>query len=118
MSAITIAPTVIEYGLHGELYDGLLVSLREAGYDVRFDDPSQREEYRSVPGDVARFVADVLVFVDDHAGDAEALAYLALLLRQALRRTRKSKRRRTAMIYGPRGEVLKRVELDDEESPI
>jgi hypothetical protein len=61
---------------------------------------------------VVQAAYDVAVFVDAHVAQAEALAGLVVLLRRTLRR--RSRRRRTAVIYGPRGEELKRVELDDD----
>jgi hypothetical protein len=113
VAQLTIVPTMIEYALHREAYRGLLDALDEAGHDVRFDDPDEREEYRSVPGDVAQAVADVYVFVHGPLVDVAALATIVDVVRRTLRR--RERRRREAIIYGPRGDELERVPLNDDD---
>lgn len=113
MPELIIQPTVIEYGMNRGIYDALADELRDGGWVVRLVDPSERTEYRSLAHEVAQAGADLLVFVDAHFAEGQALATLIGLLRRRLGRAG-SKRKRTVIIYGPRGEELSRVELSQD----
>ena len=108
MTRVVIAPTFPEYGIAGDDYEALAAALREQGYDARVERPDDRVEFRHLPPDVVQTAHDVAIFVGDQLA-GEALEALVTLVVMRLRR--KTKRARLVLIYGSRGEVLRRVEL-------
>ena len=108
MTRLSIVPTVPEYGVARAQYEALADALREQGYDARVERPGGGVEERGLPAEALQAAHDVAVIVYGELRE-EALGALAMELLRRLRR--KTKRRRRAVIYGPRGEVLRRVEL-------
>lgn len=94
--------------MHREQYDALVAALRENGYDAEVE----LWEYRGAL-QVAQEIA--IHVVED--GLAVALVEFLKQHLRGLRRPRSDEPRR-AVIYGPKGQVLRTVELpDDEDSP-
>jgi hypothetical protein len=102
----------MELGLHREQYGVLVRELEEQGHSVELERPM---EQRGVPeatiGEAYALVVQVAGFVDDHLLDAIVGALVARLLS---RREAKLPPRRAA-IYGPRGRILREVELPSED---
>jgi hypothetical protein len=115
VAKIILRPRFYEIGPFGEQYDGLIAALQAGGHDVRLE----REIEERGAGEIARTLYDVAVHLADEADeafvDAIAVTLVAWLRGRAVLGGNRGKARR-AFIYGSRGEVLREVELPDDES--
>jgi hypothetical protein len=96
--------------MHRKQYDRLVAVLRENGYEAEID----LLEYRSGDLPVAQ---DIIIHVGQAAAAAKGMYDVTQIVRRVLcglRRGRSGESRRV-VIYGPDGEVLRRVELPDDE---
>ncbi|MGO9821959.1 MAG: hypothetical protein ACLPTJ_15100 [Solirubrobacteraceae bacterium] len=108
MASVLIKPAGLrDLAMHREQYDRLESALREAGVDATVErDPWERRNWLEVVQQIAVHVSEdglALLLVD----------YLRKYLR-GLRRPKSGESRR-AVIYGPNGDVLRTVELPDDE---
>jgi hypothetical protein len=105
-----------EFG-HSAAYDALADDLHAQGWTMVIIEPS---EDLPEPGldYVPHEFYSVAVYLSQHVADGVLAALVASLI-DRLRRTREgwSRLTRQAVIYGPSGEVLRVVELDEEEAP-
>jgi hypothetical protein len=113
MTRVTVVPAgPLDAEMHKGQYEQLRSALSSEGYDANVDVGIER---RGGSG-VGQAVAEIAVHVGgDLVGDA--LSGIVALVIQHLRGLRRhpSKEPRYAVLYGPRGEVLKKVELAEDE---
>ena len=107
MMSIKIEPAgPRDLAMHQEQYDHLVAALHEAGYAAEVELWERRSAELISP--------DVII----HVGEAvEGINVILGLVRRILRGLRRppSREKRRVIIYGPNGETLAEVELDDDE---
>jgi hypothetical protein len=108
-------PRFYEIGPFQAQYDELVQELKAAGHKVRVE----REIEHRGAGEIARTLYDIAVHFADQADDALvdaiAVALVAWLRGKALLGGDRWKRRQV-FIYGPHGELFRKVELPGDES--
>jgi hypothetical protein len=114
MAEILVAPIVIEYGLNGAHYESIVQDLREAGHRASLNQPEERRSAGAVAAQAAYLVAIyLLVRVGDRATD-EVLDEITATVKRRLRRAVTYRdRRRKAVIYGARNEVLREFDMPE-----
>ena len=104
---------VLERGLQADEYDALIEDLHAAGWTVL---EPELEEYRSIPGpDIGAAIA-LAIYLAKRISDT-ALDELVRTIIRRLRLPRKSPKipPRECRIYGPEGETLAVVPLDQDD---
>ena len=105
---LVIVPSPMELGLNGEAYDELVAELAAEGLPARLERPvEQRFDLPSVAPDIA-------IYVGEAAGSIALEKVAGVLLRKFKGRRQFGGRKgqpRHVIIYGPRGEVLRRVDI-------
>jgi hypothetical protein len=96
--------------MHEGQYERFVALLREDGYDVELDS----REFRFV----LPVSPDIVIHIAEGIEAAKTVADIVKAARQALRRMRRppSGERRRVVIYGPDGEELSTVELEDDDA--
>jgi hypothetical protein len=110
---IVLRPRFYEIGIFQEQYDALTGDLKDAGHTVGIE----REVEARSAGEIARTAYDVAIHVLDSADEeiiAAIVGYLIARLRGKAELGANRGSRRRAFIYGPRGELLREVELEDD----
>jgi hypothetical protein len=110
MTSIKIEPAgPRDFAMHREQFERLASTLREHGYDAEIETLEQRA--------VLPFSPDILIHIGEAGATAKGIIDLVGIVRRVLRRLRRppSGEPRRVVIYGPNGEVLRTVELLDNE---
>lgn len=111
MAQITIEPAgPRDLAMHEAQYNDLIDLLTDQGFEAEIS----RWEYRSV----AETAGTIVIIVGSWGATAKGLADLVRVIRRTLRDMRRAEPdtpRRVKIIWGPSGEVLREVELNDDE---
>jgi hypothetical protein len=98
--------------MYEDRYEQLEADLAELGFRVVED---QADEYRSIPMEEAgRLAIAVAMYLRDHVTAAVLAAVIAAVTKRLRLPRRKGAYPRQCTIFGPDGEVLAVVDLDDE----
>jgi hypothetical protein len=111
MPTLVVRPTTLDHGLYRASYDELLEDLQRRGFDAYLDRPPEQRD-----AGLSLAAADVMVTVAEHLGDHAIdviLGAVVMYLGGKVRSKRRAKRH--AAIFGPDGELLREVELPDQE---
>jgi hypothetical protein len=113
MVSLTIDPTVVEEGTHHDEYAALVAELESEGWTVTMK--SQPLEKRGVPG--ADLPENPVEFYFATKGSESAVRSLIAKIRHHLKGgSRPQTPSPQAVVYGPDGDVLARVPLDEERT--
>jgi hypothetical protein len=110
MTRVLISPSRAENYRYHEDYQLLVEELRNADFEAEILDPPEQR------GGVEHRAAEV-TFVLEGLATRAAVEAAKALTKAIIRRLRKPPRgpgRRVAVIYGPDGEIISEVELDEE----
>lgn len=113
MASVVLYPGPMEVETHREAYELLVEDLRSAGHDVHLKLPT---EFRTGRGPSPEEIAGAALIVKLFDAAAQSIADGIIdAVRARLRARRRPMRPpREAEILGPDGQVLSRVELDDD----
>jgi hypothetical protein len=111
MTRIVIEPGPLELGLYEEAYEALLEDLRERGFEAEIRRPV--EQRFGLPQEIV----NTALWVSETIGEET----VGIIMHAFLQRMRKSRRPRkkpppvppVAILYGPDGEPLRRVEIPE-----
>jgi hypothetical protein len=111
MADVLLAPTREELGDYEASYADLTDDLRSRGFDIEVLAPTPK---RGLEQTAADLVVQLGEFAAGHLDDVIVGVITAKLA--GLKRRPKHRARRTALIYGPDGKLLKEVELSGPEA--
>jgi hypothetical protein len=111
---IVIQPAAMELGLNGDAYDGLVSDLEEGGFDTALR--RRTEERFQLPEVPQEFVIASLWLGGHVASQAlDAIVHMVLSRTWRSRRKLRGQRPPVVLIYGPNGEVLRKVEVPERD---
>jgi hypothetical protein len=114
VTRIVIEPASIELGLNRDAYDGLVSDLEEGGFDAELR--PRTEERWGLPEVPQEFVVASLWLGEHIAGQAfDAIVQMLLSRMWRSRRKLRGQRPPVVLIYGPDGEVLRKVEIPERD---
>jgi hypothetical protein len=104
----------MELGLNRDAYDGLVSDLREGGFDTEL---RRRDEARFHLPEVPPEFVIASVFLGEYVAGTGLDAIVSMVLSRMWRSRRKLKGQRppVVVIYGPAGEVLRKVEIPERD---
>ena len=110
MPRVVIRPTVVEYGVNRDAYDELIAELQSQGVDARIDQPPEERS-----GSLQHSALDVAIYLFENADNIAMITGAVALAMKKLRKKPRAGARapRRAAIFGPNGEVLKQIDLDE-----
>lgn len=104
---VTLHPAIPAFAEDPETFKAIRRDLEETGFR-----PSIGEPCPPTGGDVATLPMELIVRVAETLGDEAVSAIVGVVLERLVRTVKRRRRERTqVVIYGPDGEVLKRLEV-------
>jgi hypothetical protein len=107
-AVLVIVPSPMELGLNGRAYEELVAEYQEEGIAARVERP--REQRFDLP----TFAPDIAIYVGEAAGAIALEKAVGVVVRKFKGRRQFGGRKgqpRRVIIYGPRAEVLRRVDI-------
>src|SRR5690349_20453578 len=109
MSRVVVRPSVLEYGVNHAAVDEFVSALRADGFDASLDRPPERRD-----GEIYHAGAVIVVYLFENADNVAVVTGVAALAVKTLRKRRSARGgERRAAIFGPNGELLKEIKLDE-----
>jgi hypothetical protein len=111
VTRIVIEPAPMELGLHRDAYEALVADFRERGYDAELRQPI--EERGGVPQELVNAALWVGERISDGTAEVIIGIYLERMRRSRRRRRKPPPRPSVAVLYGPDGKPLRKVEIPE-----
>jgi hypothetical protein len=108
VATVTVAPNADEWALGPAELEAIVIAFQAEGHTAWLQEP--RDGNYSAGGIVTDPIVDLSLFLWENVGQ-EVVSVIVGIAIDKVRRQFKRKRKATVILYGPKGEVLRTVEL-------